>query len=254
MSLCLCRNLRKAHKLTAKFAVNRIRQIFRECNLRMEQAYRQKNREYNLSLTLEKCKSLAIGKFPPPPNKCGKTLCYESRWIGHRMAVARVVPRMHTVRGISLNWLTWRDIHNDSHVDAATRIYRCHVRLHSLNNARIEDIYIYIYFSAIYKGIWLSAYWQVRPRMQRPVVLCTFQNAQDQSTRNNFISCLLWISLTVTYVERKKWKLYMFGKNKTFGVKETLNKQPIYMWQKEELGDLCKSRTINNWHEYAYYS
>jgi hypothetical protein len=140
MSLCLCLNLRNAHKLRARFAVNRIRQIFRECNARMEQAYRQKNRAYNLSLTLEKCKSLAIGKrffF----NKFGKTVCYEGRWMGHRMAVTRVLPRMHTVSGISLNWLTCRDIHNDSHVNTATRIYRCHVRLHSLNNARMEDTY-----------------------------------------------------------------------------------------------------------------
>ena len=82
----------------------------------------------------------------------------------------------------------------------------------------------------------------------------TFQNAQDQSTQNNFLSCLLWICLTVTYVERKKWKLYMFGNNTTFGAKETLNKQPISMLRKEELRVLCKSRTVNKWHEYVYYS
>jgi len=187
---------------------------------------------------------------PSPTNKCGKTVCYERRWIGHRMAVARVVPRMHTVSEISLNWLTWRDIQNNSHVNAARRIYRCHVRLHSLNNVHMEDIC----FLIICKGILLSAYRQVRPRLQRPVVWCTFQNAQDQSTRNHFISCLLWICLTVTYVEREKMEAICVWNNKTFGAKETLNKQPISMWQKEELRVLCKSRTINKWHEYVCYS
>ena len=45
--------------------------------------------------------------------------------------------------------------------------------------------------------------------------------------------------------------IYVFGNNKTFGAKETLNKLPISMRQKEERRVLCKSRTINNWHEYV---
>jgi hypothetical protein len=66
------------------------------------------------------------------------------------------------------------------------------------------------------------------------------------------IFCKLFVvDLTVTYVERKNGNYVCLEKNKTFGAKETLNKQPISIEQKEELRVLCKSRFINNWHVYV---